>query len=138
MFLRRAWFWALAAAILTLGAASPPGIYRTAALGSGFMAQLLCSSTFLSHRDPETLVIEDMSGPGYELLWFFRWKVERDPKCVARSAAAAGRLGHLRPDANAGNTGRPIRRTCLAQDARFARARRAPMPEDAYYMLGHD
>lgn len=64
--------------------------YRTAVLGSGFMAQLLCSSTFVSHRDPQAVLNDDMTGPGYELLWFFRPHVAREAKCVTVSMFGLG------------------------------------------------
>ena len=88
---RGIWFGILAAAILTLGATIAPGFYSTAILGSGFLAQLLCSGTFVSHRDPQAIVTEDMSGPGYELLSFFQWQVERNRK---RATASMFGLGH--------------------------------------------
>ena len=66
-------------------------LYPTAILGSGFLAQLLCSSTFVSHRDPQAVVAEDMSGPGYELISFFQWRVESDRKRVTASMFGLGR-----------------------------------------------
>jgi hypothetical protein len=85
MFLRKPLFWMPAAAILTMGTVATPSIYRTAVLGSGFMTQFLCSS------DPQVVLTEDMSGPGYELLWFFRPRVERDAKRVTASMYGLGR-----------------------------------------------
>jgi hypothetical protein len=74
---RSLWLGMMAAVTLTLGAVVSTNLYSTDVLGSGFLAQLLCSSTFVSHRDPQTVVAEDMSGPGYELVSFFQWRVER-------------------------------------------------------------
>src|SRR5262245_43055338 len=87
---RGVWFGIVAAAILTLGATTAPSVHSTAILGSGFLAQLLCSSTFVSHRDPQTVVAEDMSGPGYELLAFFQWHVELAHKRVTASMFGLG------------------------------------------------
>ena len=67
-----------------------PSLYRTAVLGSGFMAQLLCSSTFVSHRDPQAVLNDDMTGPGYELLSFFRPHVAREAKRVTVSMFGLG------------------------------------------------
>jgi hypothetical protein len=64
--LRNVWFWLLAASVIAVGVVGAPSLYRTAVLGSGFMAQLLCS--FVSHCDPQAILSEDMAGPGYELL----------------------------------------------------------------------
>jgi len=89
MPLRKAWFWLLAASVIAAGTAA--SIYRTAVLGSGFMAQLLCSSTFVSHRDPQAVLTEDMSGPGYELLWFFQPRVEREARRVTALMFGLGR-----------------------------------------------
>ena len=75
MVTRRVLFGILGAVILTLGAVVTPSLYSTAVLGSGFLAQLLCSSTFVSHRDPQAVVAEDMSGPGYELVPLFKWRL---------------------------------------------------------------
>ena len=87
---RGVWFGILVAAILTLGATIAPSLYSTAILGSGFLAQLLCSSIFVSHRNPQAVVAEDMSGPGYELVSFFQWRVERDRKRVTASMFGLG------------------------------------------------
>lgn len=50
---RRVRFGIVAAVILTLGATIAPTVHGTAVLGSGFLAQLFCSSAFVSHRDPQ-------------------------------------------------------------------------------------
>ncbi|MGA7457071.1 MAG: hypothetical protein WBW51_07105, partial [Methyloceanibacter sp.] len=63
---RSVWVGILLAALFTRGAMLASNLYPTAVLGSGFLAQLLCSSIFVSHRDPQAVVAEDMSGPGYE------------------------------------------------------------------------
>jgi CubicO group peptidase (beta-lactamase class C family) len=91
MLLRKAWLWLLAAGVVAGGAAISPSIYRTAVLGSGFLAQLLCSSTFVSQRDLQAVLTEDMRGPGYELLWFFHPVVERETKRVSASIYGLGR-----------------------------------------------
>jgi CubicO group peptidase (beta-lactamase class C family) len=84
-------FGILLAVIVTLAAIVAPSLYATAILGSGFLAQLLCTSTFVSRRDPQTVVTKDMSGPGYERVSFFQWRVERDRK---RATASMFGLGH--------------------------------------------
>ena len=91
MRFRKAWLWLLAAIVVAAGASAAPSIYRTALLGSGFMAQLLCSGTFVSRRDPQAILTEDMSGPGYELLWFFQPHVQREAKRVTASMYGLGR-----------------------------------------------
>ena len=77
MALRKIGFWLMVALLIAGGALVAPSLYRTAVLGSGVMAQLLCSSTFVSGRDPAAVVTEDLRGPGYEPLSFFQWQVER-------------------------------------------------------------
>ena len=91
MRFRKAWLWLLAAIVVAAGASAAPSIYRTALLGSGFMAQVLCSGTFVSRRDPQAILTEDMSGPGYELLWFFQPHVQREAKRVTASMYGLGR-----------------------------------------------
>ncbi len=95
MGLRKIGFWLMVALLLTGGALMAPSLYRTAVLGSGVMAQLLCSNTFVSGRDPETVVTEDLSGPGYEPLSFFQWQVERQNKRVIASLFGLGERSAL-------------------------------------------
>jgi hypothetical protein len=76
----------LAAAILLAGAvAAGPFAYRVALVGSGYSAEILCASVFVSGRDEAAVRAQDLTGPGYELLRFFRQEVERDERCVTAS-----------------------------------------------------
>src|SRR6478735_10229637 len=86
------WFWILVAvvAIAAAAAAVAPGLYRTAVLGSGFLAQRLCGDVFISKRDPDAVLAEDLSGPGYELVWFFQPSVDRERRLVTASAFGIG------------------------------------------------
>jgi hypothetical protein len=95
MALRKARFWLLAALIIAVGILGAPSLYRTAVLGSGVLAQLLCSSTFVSRRDPQAVVAEELSGPGYELLSFFQWSVDPEGKRVTASLFGLGRRSAL-------------------------------------------
>src|SRR3990172_1730161 len=82
---RKAWLW-LAAAILIAGAvAAGPFAYRMALVGSGYSAEILCGGVFVSGRDEAAVRAEDLTGPGYEQLRFFRQKVERDERRVTAS-----------------------------------------------------
>jgi len=82
---RKAWLW-LAAAILVAGAvAAGPFAYRIAPVGSGYSAEMLCGAVFVSGRDEAAVRAEDLTGPGYELLRFFRQKVEQDNRRVTAS-----------------------------------------------------
>jgi CubicO group peptidase (beta-lactamase class C family) len=91
MLPRKLWPWLLAILIVAAGMAVAPTIYRTAVLGSGVLAQLLCSGTFVSQRDPSVVLAEDMAGPGYELLWFFNPQVDREAKRATASMYGLGR-----------------------------------------------
>jgi hypothetical protein len=91
MVARGIWFGIVAAVVVALGAIIASSINATATLGSGVLAQLLCSSTFVSHRDPQAVVVEDMTGPGYELVPLFRWRVERERKRATASMFGLGR-----------------------------------------------
>ena len=95
MGLRKIGFWFMVALLVAGGALVASSLYRTAVLGSGVMAQLLCSSTFVSGRDPEAVVTEDLSGPGYEPLSFFQWHVERQNKRVIASLFGLGERSAL-------------------------------------------
>jgi CubicO group peptidase (beta-lactamase class C family) len=95
MALRKAGFWLLTALVIAVGVLGAPSLYRTAVLGSGVLAQLLCSSTFVSRRDPQAVVAEELSGPGYELLSFFQWSIDREGKRVSASLFGLGRRSAL-------------------------------------------
>jgi CubicO group peptidase (beta-lactamase class C family) len=60
-------------------------IYFTALLGSGFMAETLCSGVFVSGRDRDSIFAEELSGPGYELLQLFRADIDNQQKQVTAS-----------------------------------------------------
>jgi hypothetical protein len=87
------WFWIFAAvvAVAAAAAAVAPVLYRTAVLGSGFLAQRLCGDVFISKRDPDAVLAEDLNGAGYELLWFFQPSVDRERRLVTASAFGIGR-----------------------------------------------
>ena len=95
MGLRKIGFWFMVALLVAGGALVASSLYRTAVLGSGVMAQLLCSSTFVSGRDPKAVVTDDLSGPGYEPLSFFQWQVERQNKRVIASLFGLGERSAL-------------------------------------------
>jgi CubicO group peptidase (beta-lactamase class C family) len=91
---RKAWPWLLAAAAISatvaLAASSLYGIadkkYREAQLGSAVMAKTVCSGVFVSHRAPEKVREQDLTGPPYERLEQFpEPTVDRDAKRVTAS-----------------------------------------------------
>jgi len=59
--------------------------YGITLVGSGYSVEILCGAVFVSDRDPGTVEVEDLSGPGLELLRFFGKQVERDKKRVTAS-----------------------------------------------------
>jgi CubicO group peptidase (beta-lactamase class C family) len=60
-------------------------IYLTALLGSGYLAETLCSGLFVSGRDRQSIFAEELSGPGYELLRLFRADIDDQRKEVTGS-----------------------------------------------------
>lgn len=82
---RKAWLWLAAAILLAVALIAGPLAYRTALVGSGFSAEILCGGTFVSGRDEAAVRADDLSGPGYELLRYFRQKVERNATRVTAS-----------------------------------------------------
>jgi CubicO group peptidase (beta-lactamase class C family) len=82
---RKAWLWLAAAILLAVTLAAGLRAYRIAVIGSGFSAEILCGAVFVSGRDEAAVRAADLSGPGYELLRFFRQRVERDKKRVIAS-----------------------------------------------------
>jgi len=81
-------FWLMLAAIVLITAAAIvlPRVYRVALLGSGYMAQTLCSGLFVSGRSFDDLMAEDLSGARLGLLRFFQPVVDRDGKTVSASS----------------------------------------------------
>jgi CubicO group peptidase (beta-lactamase class C family) len=60
-------------------------VYLTALLGSGFMAETVCSGVFVSGRDRQSVFAEELTGPGYELLQLFQAKIDDQQKQVTAS-----------------------------------------------------
>src|SRR5262245_15733281 len=87
----RVWFGIFAAVAAATAGAVAPGLYRTVVLGSAFLAQRLCGDVFVSKRDPDAVLAEDLSGPGYEPLRFFQPSVDRERRLVTASAFGVGR-----------------------------------------------
>jgi len=71
--------------VAVLGAIAFHWIYLTALLGSGYMAETLCSGLFVSGRDRKSIFAEDLSGPGYELLALFQADIDEQRKQVTGS-----------------------------------------------------
>src|SRR5262245_17794100 len=82
----RVWFGIFAAVAAATAGAVAPGLYRTVVLGSAFLAQRLCGDVFVSKRDPDAVLAEDLSGPGYEPLRFFQPSVDRERRLFTASA----------------------------------------------------
>jgi CubicO group peptidase (beta-lactamase class C family) len=85
---RRLWLWATAAAgiaLAVIAVAQGPRLYRTALLGSGYSAEILCGGVFVSGRDADTVIAEDLTGPGFDLLAHFTSWVDREGRRVTSS-----------------------------------------------------
>jgi len=87
---RKALPWLLAVIVVGSSTAAAWYFCPTAKFGSGVMAKTLCSGVFVSHRAPEDIRGTDLSGPPYEDLKYFQWKVDRDAKRVVASAVGLG------------------------------------------------
>jgi CubicO group peptidase (beta-lactamase class C family) len=68
----------LAVALLWLWAA-PPNLVR---VGAGYAAKIVCSSVFISGRDPHRVLQDDVQSPGHPLLRLMRVSVDRDARVV--------------------------------------------------------
>lgn len=78
---RRAWWTLLLlllAALVWLWAA-PPNLVR---VGAGYAAKIVCSSVFISGRDPHEVLQDDVQAPGHPLLRLMRVSVDREAKVV--------------------------------------------------------
>jgi len=84
---RKLWLWLAAALVVVAGVAlaQGPRIYRTALLGSGYSAEILCGGVFISGRDPDAVKEEDLTGPDLKLLRHFTLRVDEDARRVTSS-----------------------------------------------------
>jgi CubicO group peptidase (beta-lactamase class C family) len=57
------------------------GLPKTGPIGSGFVAKYICSSTFISERDPESVFAEDVK-PANPLAAFASYNIDRKEKSV--------------------------------------------------------
>ena len=80
-------FWLILAvvAVVAVAAVVYPRLSRIALLGSGYMAQTLCAGLFVSGRDMESLMTQDLSGPGLEPLQLFTPVVAHNERTVRTS-----------------------------------------------------
>ncbi|MDO9414582.1 MAG: serine hydrolase [Pararhizobium sp.] len=69
----------LVGAVLWLVVA-PPELLR---VGDGYAAKIVCSSVFITGRDPDEVLKVDVQAPGHPLLRLVRISVDRDKKTVA-------------------------------------------------------
>lgn len=78
-----AWALSLLALIVLVGASwlivSPPALLS---VGSGYAAKIVCSSVFVSGRDPAQVLAEDVQAPGHPLLKLMRQDVDLAGKTV--------------------------------------------------------
>jgi CubicO group peptidase (beta-lactamase class C family) len=81
--------WLLAAALIAGGIVGALRLYRAILLGSGVLSHLVCSGTFVSGRDPQAVVTEDLGN--FEGLSFFRWRVDRENRSVTASLFGLGK-----------------------------------------------
>jgi CubicO group peptidase (beta-lactamase class C family) len=88
---RSVWVSLCLALVVLGGIVALPHIYRTALLGSGYMAQTLCAGLFISGRDERSLLDGDLSGKGYELLALFQPRIDVEAKRVSASAFGIGK-----------------------------------------------
>ena len=81
-------FWRTLITILAVTAAAIvlAPLYRVALLGSGYMAQTLCAGMFVSGRDMDDLMAQELSGPGFELLAYYQPAPDRETRTVRASA----------------------------------------------------
>lgn len=82
-------FWVLSALIVFVTAAgiALPRAHDVAEIGTGYMAQKLCSGVFVSGREPENVLHDNLAGPGLlRVFRFFSFAVDFDAKEATASA----------------------------------------------------
>ena len=90
-FSRKVWLPFILIALAIAAGIALPRVYRTALLGSGIAAQILCAGVFVSGRDPQSVLAEDLTGKGYELLSYFQHELDRDGERVSASTYGLAR-----------------------------------------------
>jgi CubicO group peptidase (beta-lactamase class C family) len=90
-----AWGLSLLALIVVVGASwlivSPPALLS---VGSGYAAKIVCSSVFVSGRDPAAVLAEDVQAPGHPLLKLMRQDVDLSEKTVTTHLLGIFAPGH--------------------------------------------
>ena len=76
---------ALAVLVIVLAVAAGWYLAKAMPIGTGYVAKYLCTSTFLSQRDPQTVFVEDIK-PVNPLAKVVRWKINRDDRTVTATA----------------------------------------------------
>ena len=81
-------FWVTLAVILVVTAATIllAPLYRVALLGSGYMAQTLCSGMFVSGRSMDELMAQELASAGSGELAYFQAAPDHDARTVSASA----------------------------------------------------
>lgn len=121
-----AWTLSILALLLAVGASwlivSPPALLS---VGTGYAAKIVCSSVFVSGRDPDAVMAEDVQAPGHPLLKLMRQDVDRAEKTVTVHFLGLFAPGHAAWHEDFGCAGVP--------DGDFEAARQAvsdvPMPD---------
>lgn len=94
---RRLAAWVLSLLVLTVvvGASwlivSPPALLS---VGSGYAAKIVCSSVFVSGRDPQQVLAQDVQAPGHPLLRLMRQDVDFTEKTVTTHLLGAFAPGY--------------------------------------------
>jgi len=73
---------------LVLAVAAGWFMVKAMPIGTGYVAKYLCTSTFLSRRDPQTVFVEDIK-PVNPLARVVRWKIDRAGRTVTATAFTA-------------------------------------------------
>ena len=79
---------AIAVLVIVLAAAAGWYLSKAMPIGTGYVAKYLCTSTFLSQRDPQTVFVEDVK-PVNPLAKVVRWKIDRAERSVTATAFTA-------------------------------------------------
>jgi hypothetical protein len=89
-------FWVTLVVILVVTAAAIllAPLYRVALLGSGYMAHTLCSGMFVSGRDLNDVMAQELAGAGSgELAYFPHFNRRRRSVATRRACRRLGRAG---------------------------------------------
>lgn len=78
----RVWRWVIGAVASLSLLVAVVYVHKAVSIGAGYKAKILCSALFVSKRQPDVVLAEDLKVDGLELLEFFPFAIDRERPSV--------------------------------------------------------